>query len=172
MRKRIGVCRDRSRSRISSAVSNPPRPGIWTSIKIARVVVVQDPQQRLLARLSAHQVQGLAPPRSASKARRLLGWSSTSKTLTFRPSRILPASSPRGSAGSVSRVPHLAPQSSGTDGIQHFTRTRSGPSSAGCRSKPDPQDRLELIAGDGLREVVRRPPPPGTYGGRRAWPWP
>src|ERR1700730_17355629 len=78
----IGVCCERSRSRIKVAVSKPSMPGILTSIKIA----AKSLSSRQRRHSNPERALTIFCPRFASvasSATKLLGWSSTSKTLTF-----------------------------------------------------------------------------------------
>ena len=71
VRKMIGVCCERSRSRIRAAVSKPSMPGIWTSIRItakssSRTRIRASSPERRRTRFRP------MPPRIASRASRLL----------------------------------------------------------------------------------------------------
>src|SRR5438128_1867413 len=78
----IGVCCERSRSRIKAAVSKPSMPGILTSIKIT----AKSLSSRQRRHSNPERARTTFCPRLASvasSASKLFGWSSTSKMLTF-----------------------------------------------------------------------------------------
>src|SRR5512135_304061 len=164
VRKMIGVCFDRLRSRISAAASNPSIFGIWTSIKMT---AKSSSNTRIRASSPEHALTRFrpVPARTASRASRLLSWSSTSRTLTLGSGSISASFRVE-----VTLLPVLSPgpsrrrEPSGLT-LQHGASRgfrRSLPAVALDRlirvaGQPDAEHRLELVAADGLGQVVRGP---------------